>query len=45
MEAEQMGPVLEDEEGHYGNGVQNLRDFAQSKVFTNFSRSISTCCP
>ena len=26
--AEQMGPVLEDEEGHYGNGVQNLRTFA-----------------
>ncbi len=29
--AEQMTPVLEDEEGHYGNGVQNLREFAQDK--------------
>lgn len=27
--AEQMGPVLQDEEGHYGNGVQNLRQFAR----------------
>ena len=36
---EQMGSVLEDEEGHYGNGVQNLRDFARDpKVFAEFQR-------
>lgn len=29
--AEQMGSVLEDEEGHYGNGVENLREFARDK--------------
>ena len=35
--AEAMGPVLEDEEGHYGNGVQNLREFARDpKVFAEF---------
>ena len=31
--AESMGSVLEDEEGHYGNGVENLRDFARDKSF------------
>jgi hypothetical protein len=37
--AEQMGPVLEDEEGHYGNGVQNLREFARSpKTFAEFQQ-------
>src|SRR5256885_13039445 len=25
--------VLEDEEGHYGNGVENLREFARDKAF------------
>jgi len=35
--ADAMGPVLEDEEGHYGNGVQNLREFARDpKVFAEF---------
>jgi ring-1,2-phenylacetyl-CoA epoxidase subunit PaaA len=35
--AEAMGSVLEDEEGHYGNGVQNLREFARDpKVFAEF---------
>ncbi len=29
--AAQMGPVLEDEEGHYGNGVENLREFSRDK--------------
>lgn len=29
--AEQMDAVLEDEEGHYGNGVENLREFAANK--------------
>ena len=37
--AEQMGSVLEDEEGHYGNGVQNLREFARKpKVFDEFQQ-------
>ncbi len=31
--AEAMGAVLEDEEGHYGNGVENLREFARDKAF------------
>jgi ring-1,2-phenylacetyl-CoA epoxidase subunit PaaA len=31
--AEAMGSVLEDEEGHYGNGVENLREFARDKAF------------
>ncbi len=31
--AESMGSVLEDEEGHYDNGVENLRDFARDKAF------------
>jgi 1,2-phenylacetyl-CoA epoxidase catalytic subunit len=35
--AEQMGPVLDDEEGHYGNGVENLREFARDpKQFDEF---------
>lgn len=35
--AEQMREVLEDEEGHYGNGVENLREFARNpKVFAEF---------
>jgi len=37
--AEQMVAVLEDEEGHYGNGVENLRAFAKDKaVFGEFQR-------
>src|SRR5258708_39526523 len=28
-----MGSVLEDEEGHYGNGVENLREFARDQAF------------
>jgi 1,2-phenylacetyl-CoA epoxidase catalytic subunit len=37
--AEDMGVVLEDEEGHYGNGVQNLREFARDpKTFAEFQR-------
>jgi len=31
--AEAMGAVLEDEEGHYGNGVENLREFARDAAF------------
>jgi ring-1,2-phenylacetyl-CoA epoxidase subunit PaaA len=31
--AEAMGSVLADEEGHYGNGVENLREFARDKKF------------
>ena len=35
--AEQMDAVLEDEEGHYGNGVENLREFARNpKQFAEF---------
>lgn len=35
--AAQMGSVLEDEEGHYGNGVENLREFARDrKKFAEF---------
>lgn len=30
--AEEMGAVLADEEGHYDNGVENLREFARDKV-------------
>jgi 1,2-phenylacetyl-CoA epoxidase catalytic subunit len=37
--AEQMGPVLDDEEGHYGNGVENLREFARDPaLFGEFQR-------
>ena len=33
----QMGQVLADEEGHYGNGVENLREFARdSRKFAEF---------
>jgi ring-1,2-phenylacetyl-CoA epoxidase subunit PaaA len=35
--AEAMDRVLADEEGHYGNGVENLREFARdAKVFAEF---------
>jgi hypothetical protein len=35
-----MVSVLEDEEGHYGNGVENLREFARDpKVFAEFQRT------
>jgi ring-1,2-phenylacetyl-CoA epoxidase subunit PaaA len=38
--AEEMKSVLEDEEGHYGNGVENLREFARDKkVFAEFQRT------
>jgi 1,2-phenylacetyl-CoA epoxidase catalytic subunit len=37
--AEQMDAVLEDEEGHYGNGVENLREFTRDpKQFEEFQR-------
>lgn len=37
--AEQMTSVLADEEGHYGNGVENLREFARDeKKFAEFQR-------
>ncbi len=37
--AQQMGSVLEDEEGHYGNGVDNLREFARDKkMFAEFQQ-------
>jgi 1,2-phenylacetyl-CoA epoxidase catalytic subunit len=31
--ADEMGAVLADEKGHYGNGVENLREFARDKAF------------
>ena len=35
--AKEMNSVLEDEEGHYGNGIENLREFAKDKkVFAEF---------
>jgi len=35
--ADAMGSVLADEEGHYGNGVDNLREFARGKkTFARF---------
>ena len=38
--AEEMVAVLADEEGHYGNGVENLRAFARDKqVFAAFQRT------
>jgi len=38
--AKEMGSVLADEEGHYGNGVENLREFARDKdVFAEFQRT------
>jgi 1,2-phenylacetyl-CoA epoxidase catalytic subunit len=37
--AEQMDAVLEDEEGHYGNGVENLREFTRDpKKFEEFQK-------
>ncbi len=37
--AHAMGSVLADEEGHYDNGVENLREFARNKeVFAEFER-------
>ena len=37
--AEEMAAVLADEEGHYGNGVDNLRDFARDPAaFAEFQR-------
>jgi 1,2-phenylacetyl-CoA epoxidase catalytic subunit len=37
--AREMDAVLADEEGHYGNGVENLREFARDKdLFAEFQR-------
>jgi 1,2-phenylacetyl-CoA epoxidase catalytic subunit len=44
--AEQMEAVLADEEGHYGNGVENLREFARDKkVFAEFQRTYFAMLP
>jgi 1,2-phenylacetyl-CoA epoxidase catalytic subunit len=44
--AEEMGAVLADEEGHYGNGVENLREFARDdKVFAEFQRAYLAMLP
>ena len=37
--ASEMDEVLADEEGHYGNGVENLREFARDEeIFAEFQR-------
>ena len=44
--AEQMDEVLKDEEGHYGNGVENLREFAKDKkAFEEFQRAYFKMLP
>lgn len=44
--AEEMGAVLADEEGHYGNGVENLREFARDKErFAEFQRLYAAMLP
>ena len=44
--AEEMGAVLADEEGHYDNGVENLREFARDRaVFAEFQRLYATMLP
>lgn len=44
--AEEMDVVLADEEGHYGNGVENLREFARDKqVFAAFQKSYFNMLP
>ena len=44
--AVEMGAVLADEEGHYGNGVENLREFARDKaVFGEFQRVYADMLP
>ena len=44
--AEAMGKVLADEDGHYGNGVENLREFSRNrKQFEEFQRAYLTMLP
>ena len=44
--AEEMVSVLADEEGHYGNGVDNLRAFARDeKIFAEFQRTYHGMLP
>jgi len=44
--AEEMDSVLRDEEGHYGNGVENLREFARDPVkFAEFQRLYDQMLP
>ena len=44
--AEEMDSVLADEEGHYGNGLENLREFARDKkVFAVFQRAYLDMLP
>jgi len=44
--AEAMGKVLDDEEGHYGNGVDNLREFAKDKkLFAEFQTLYNQMLP
>ncbi len=42
----EMGAVLADEEGHYGNGVENLREFARDRaLFARFQRAYADLLP
>ncbi|HVB16671.1 MAG TPA: Phenylacetic acid catabolic protein [Stellaceae bacterium] len=44
--AMEMGAVLADEEGHYDNGIENLREFARDKaVFAEFQRVYADMLP
>jgi len=44
--AMEMGAVLADEEGHYNNGVENLREFARDRpVFAEFQRIYAEMLP
>ncbi len=44
--ASEMDAVLADEEGHYGNGVENLREFARDeRVFAEFQRAYFRMLP
>src|SRR5579863_523615 len=44
--AEEMGAVLADEEGHYDNGVENLRAFARDReIFAEFQQVYATMLP
>ncbi len=44
--AKEMDSVLRDEEGHYGNGVENLREFSRDPVkFAEFQRLYNQMLP
>jgi len=44
--ANEMHAVLADEEGHYGNGIENLREFARDQdLLAAFQRTYSSMLP